>query len=88
LRAEGDRPALTVDRHRPGGAARTPDLGDEVTSTAVLDDVACPELFSCDDHVGTPFRVCSMYDGRSHSVHLVGLSSSCAAVVGIRMETA
>ena len=51
-----------VDGHRPGGAARTPDLGDEVTSTAVLDDVACPELFSCDDHVGTPFRVYPMYE--------------------------
>ena len=62
LGAERDGPASTVDRRRPGGATRTPDLGDEVTSTAVLDDVAGSELFSCDDHVGTPFRVYLMYE--------------------------
>ena len=45
----------------PGGAARTPDLGYEaegVSSVPMMSPAL--ELFSCDDHVGTPFRVYPM----------------------------
>ena len=57
LAPEGDRPAGAVARHGPGTAARTADLRDHMTLTAVLDDVAFADLVSLDDHRNSPFLI-------------------------------